>query len=110
MYFNVVSKSGPTTISRILNASSWSNSLSYMEGTGEDLQSIALVSSNTTVIVTNASSNKIYNIILKDNISEAISSFILVDDSYSSVETWISQQTNKTPTLVQQQEKSYVTV
>lgn len=110
MYFYVTSKSGQDTVLRLINASTWSNCLSYMEGTGEDLQQIAIVSPNITVVVNNASSNTCYNITLKDQTTSATSSYILVDNSYTSVESWISQQTNKFPTVLQQQEKSYVTV
>lgn len=110
MYFYVTSKVGQDTISRLVNAASWSNCLSYLEGTGEDIQSIGIVSPNVTVVVNNPSSNICYNITLKDQTTEATSTFILVDNSYTSVQNWISQQTNKFPTILQQQEKSYVTV
>lgn len=110
MYFQVTSKVGLDTVSRLVNASSWSNCLSYMEGTGENLQSIGEVSPNITVVVNNNSSTTCYNITLKDQTTEDRTTFILVDNSYSSVQNWISQQTNKFPTLFQQQEKSYVTV
>jgi hypothetical protein len=81
-----------------------------MEGTGESLQSISTVSSNITIIVNNPSSTTCYNITLKDEITDVNSTFILVDNSYSSVQSWIAQQTNKNPILFQQQEKSYITV
>jgi len=110
MYFYVTSKSAQDTVLRLINASTWSNCLSYMEGTGEDLQQIAIVSPNITVVVNNISSNICYNITLKDQTTEATSTYILVDNSYSSVENWISQQTGKFPMMLQQQEKSYVTV
>jgi hypothetical protein len=110
MYFYVTSKVGLDTVSRLVNASSWSNCLSYMEGTGENLQSIGEVSPNITVVVNDPTSTSCYNVTLKDQTTEATSTFILVDNSYSSVQNWISQQTNKFPKMLQQQEKSYVTV
>ena len=108
MYFYTTSKIGQETILRLVNASSWLNCLSYIEGTGEDLQQMAIVSPNITVVVNNISSNICYNITLKDQTTEATSTYILVDNSYSSVENWISQQTGKFPMMLQQQEKSYV--
>ncbi len=110
MYFYTNSKLGQDQNFRLLNSSSWSNCLSFMEGTGEEIQTITLVSPNVTVIVNNPSSNTIYNLTLKDTITESNSTYILVDNSYSSVQNWISQQTNKIPILLQQQEKSYITV
>lgn len=110
MYFHVTCKVGLDTVFRLVNASSWSNCLSYLEGAGENVKSIAEVSPNVTVVVNNPSSTTCYNVTLEDQTTEVTSVFILVDNSYVSVQNWISQQTNNFPTMLQRQEKSYVTV
>jgi hypothetical protein len=110
MNFNTFSKNGSTDVQRVINAPSWSSCIAYLEGAGETISQIIYLQSNTTVIINSPSSNNFYNIILEDDVTSAKFSYLILDDNFSNITTWISQQTGKSVVNIQQQTKSYVVV
>lgn len=110
MYFLVQSQSISSNNYRILNATSWSNCLSYMEGTGETIQQINSIPDSTSVIVNSPSSTNCYNVRLKEVSTGEAFSYIIFQENYSDLQNWISQQIGKVPTQILLSEKTYVNV
>ena len=101
---------GPVNSSfKIINASSWSTCLAYCEGTGDGISQIINLS-NTEVVINDASSTNCYQISLKSDTTQLLTSYMVFDTSYDTLQTWINSQTNKTVTNIGLQQKTYVVV
>ncbi len=92
----------------IVNASSWSNCLSYAEGTGNEIQGISkLISDN--FILNDASLDGCYQIILKGVTTPEISNVVMYD-TFDNVSTWAQNQSGKEVVSLQFQKKTYVAI
>jgi len=101
---------GPVNSSfKIINASSWSTCLAYCEGTGIDISQIWYLA-NTEVVVNDASSSNCYQISLKSSTTQLITTYMVFDTNYDTLQTWIENQTNKSVLSINLQPKTYVVV
>jgi len=110
MHFLVQSQNNTSNNFRVINASSWSNCLSYMEGTGDVIQQISNLSDSVSVIAASPSSTKSYNVRLKETSTGDVITYIIFQENYSDLQNWISQQTGKTVVQILLSEKTYVNV
>jgi hypothetical protein len=99
-----------TQVNKVINANSWSSCLAYCEGTGFDITFISQISSNTTVVLNNPTSQNCYNVTLKSNSSSTGFNYFVFDTDFNSLETWLAEQTDTTVVGIQLSQKSYVTV
>jgi hypothetical protein len=110
MNFLTSSQNNSLQVQRIIDANSWSNCVAFLEGTGEPIIQINKLSDSTTIVLNNPSSTICYNVLLQDTGSKTIYSYIVFDESYANLQTWISAQTGKKVLSIQESEKNYVTV
>ena len=92
---------------RIINASSWSSCLEYCEGTNQNILSIHLMPSLTTVIH-NEGTDNCYQVTIKN---EGVTSqyFVWAND-FESFTTWVNTLTNPKIQSLQNTNKLYVIV
>jgi hypothetical protein len=101
---------GPVNSSfKIVNASSWATCLAYCEGTGDGISQIMNLN-NIEVVINDDSSTNCYQISLKSDTTQLLTSYMVFDTSYDTLQTWINSQTNKTVTNIGLQQKTYVVV
>ena len=110
MYFLTQSQNISNNIYRIINATSWSNCLSYLEGTGEIIQQINSLPDSVSVLANSPSSTNCYNVRLREASTGESFSYIIFQENYSDLQNWISQQTGKNLTQILFSEKTYVNV
>jgi hypothetical protein len=110
MNFSTTSQNNNEQVFRIIDANSWSNCIAYLEGTGETVNQINIISNATTIVLNNPSSTVCYYVLLKDTVSKTAYNYIVFDESYLNLQNWISQQTGKKVISIQESEKNYVTV
>ena len=109
MLFNLSLKNVDSSIDLlIVSGSSWSNCLSYAEGTEKEIQSI-LLSNVDNIILNNTSLSGCYLIVLKDIITSQISNNIIYD-TFENSSIWVQNQSNKEVTNIQYQKKSFVAI
>jgi hypothetical protein len=92
----------------IVNASSWSNCLSYAEGTGKEIQGISKLI-NDNFILNDASLNGCFQVLLKDITTSEVSNTIIYD-TLANVYTWTQNQSGKEVVSLQFQKKTYVAI
>jgi len=91
-----------------ISATSWSNCVSYVEGTGKEIQSISsLVVDN--IILNNASLNDMFQITLKDTTTQEISNNFIFD-TFENASTWAQNQSNKEVANIQYQKRSFIAI
>jgi hypothetical protein len=101
---------GPVNSSfKIVNASSWATCLAYCEGTGDGISQIMNLN-NIEVVINDDSSTNCYQVSLKSNTTQLLTSYIVFDTSYDTLQTWINSQTNKSVANINVQQKTYVVV
>jgi hypothetical protein len=101
---------GPVNSSfKVVNTSSWATCLAYCEGTGDAITQIMILS-NVEVVVNDASSTNCYQVTLKSNATQLLTSYLVFDTSYDTLQTWVNSQTNKTVNNISLQQKTYVVV
>jgi hypothetical protein len=109
MLFNLSLKNVDSSIDLlIVSGSSWSNCLSYAEGTEKEIQSI-LLSNVDNIILNNTSLSGCYLIVLKDITTSQISNNIIYD-TFENSSIWAQNQSNKEVTNIQYQKKSFVAI
>jgi hypothetical protein len=109
MLFNLTLKNVDGTIdSLIVDASSWSNCLSYAEGTGKEIQVISKLIGDD-FILNNTSLSGYYQIILKGDTAPELSNTIIYD-TFENSSTWAQNQSGKEVVSFQFQKKSYVAI
>jgi hypothetical protein len=97
-------------VNKIINADSWSSCLAYCEGTGLNINSIVQLSSSTSVILKDSTTENCYNVSLRSNISTTSSNNFVFANDFNSLETWLADQTDFIVVGIQLTQKSYVTV
>ena len=109
MLFNVTLKNVDGSLDLlIISGSSWSNCVSYVEGTEKQIVGIsALIYDN--FILNNSSLSGYYQILLK-NESAPESSNTIIYDTFENVSTWAQSQSGKEVTSCQFQKKSYIAI
>ena len=110
MNFQTLSQSNSVDKNRIINANSWSACLAYLEGAGESISQISKLRDQVTLLLPKPNSNICYNVLLKDTDTQESSSYVIFQDTFSDLQTWIAQQTGKTVVSINMTEKTYVTV
>jgi len=110
MYFLTYSKLNGDENQRLIQANSWSSCLAYLEGTSEEISQILKVNDNVTVVIGNPNTTNFYNVSLKDSTTQQNSQYILFQNSYADLQTWVSQQVNKQVNSLSNSEKTYVVV
>lgn len=108
MLFNVILGAAQQQVeSLLISASTWSNCLSYCEGTGKELQSISYTSNSLKVV--NQSLNYCFSVSLKDDVTGTISN-IFIFDTYFNVIAWIDSQSGKSLATLSKQNKQFVSI
>jgi hypothetical protein len=109
MLFNLSLKNVDSSIDLlIVSGSSWSNCLSYAEGTEKEIQSI-LLSNVDNIILNNTSLSGCYLIVLKDITTSQTSNNIIYDTLNNSID-WANSQSGKEVIVIQYQKKSFVAI
>ena len=109
MLFNLSLKNVDSSIDLlVVSGSSWSNCLSYAEGTEKEIQGINLLIIDN-IILNNTSLSGLYQIVLKDITTSQTSNNIIYDTFDNSV-TWANSQSNKEVISVQYQKRSFVAI
>jgi hypothetical protein len=109
MLFNLSLKNVDSSIDLlVISGSSWSNCLSYAEGTGKEIQSINLLIVDN-IILNNTSLNGLYLIVLKDITTSQTSNNIIYDTLDNSI-IWANSQSGKDVINVQYQKRSFVAI
>jgi hypothetical protein len=109
MLFNLSLKNVDSSIDLlIVSGSSWSNCLSYAEGTEKEIQSI-LLSNIDNIILNNTSLSGCYLIVLKDITTSQISNNIIYD-TFENSSIWVQNQSNKEVVNIQYQKRSFVAI
>ena len=104
----LASFSGSPTVTKIINAPSWSSCLAYCEGTGLGIVSISTY--NGTIIINDDTTNNCYNVSLLSEGTRVNTNYLVFDTDYNTLQTWINAQTGKTVLGLSVSEKSYVVV
>lgn len=92
----------------VVSGSSWSNCLSYAEGTEKEIQSILLLNVDN-IILNNTSLNGYYLIVLKD-ITTSQTSNNIIYDTFENSSIWAQNQSNKEVANIQYQKRSFVAI
>ena len=99
---------GPVNPSyKIINAPSWSACLAYCEGTGENISQLSYLT-NAEVVVNDETSTNCFQVSLRSNTTMLLTSYMVFDTSYDTLQTWINSQTNKSVANINVQQKTYV--
>lgn len=97
-------------IFRIINANSWSNCLSYLEGTGGEILQIIKLTDTINVVLADEFSTKCFNVLLKDVNTQQKFNYVVFETNYDNLQNWISQQSDKQVVSIVLSEKTYVNV
>jgi len=89
-----------------VSGTSWSNCLSYAEGTEKEIQSIILLNYNN-IILNDKSLSGFYLVVLKDKTTSEISNNIIYD-TFNNSYNWALSQSNKEIINIQYQKKSFI--
>jgi hypothetical protein len=109
MLFNLSLKNADTSIDLlVVSGSSWSDCLSYAEGTEKEIKSIIL-SNFDNIILNDTSLSGLYLIVLKDIITLETSNNIIYD-TFDNSSTWAQNQTNKEVVNIQYQKRSFIAI
>ena len=92
----------------VVSGTSWSNCLSYAEGTEKEIQSILLLNVDN-IILNNTSLNGYYLIVLKD-ITTSQTSNNIIYDTFENSSIWAQNQSNKEVANIQYQKRSFVAI
>ena len=92
---------------KLISGNTWSSCTAYLEGTGDVISSINI--QNQNFIGNNTSSSESYNLSLKDDVTSAISSYIIYD-TYANVISWVNSQTGKSLQNLQYQNRPFVQI
>lgn len=107
MLFNCSIQSSGEGVFKLVSASTWSNCASYLEGTGDVINSINIA--NQVLIGTNLSSDESYNVSLKDDVTAESTNYIMYN-TFSNVISWVNSQTGKTLRNLQYQKRPFVQI
>lgn len=109
MLFNLSLKNSDGSLDLLIaSGSSWSNCISYAEGTGKEIIGVsALIYDN--FILNNSSLSGYYQILLK-NESSPESSNTIIYDTFENVSTWAQSQSGYVVTGLQFKKMSYITI
>jgi len=109
MLFNLSLKNVDSSIELfVVSGSSWSNCLSYAEGTGKKIELI-LLSNVDNIILNNTSLDGLYLIVLKD-ITTSQTSNNIIYDTFENSSIWAQNQSNKEVVNIQYQKRSFITI
>ena len=109
MLFNLSLKNVDSSIDLfVVSGSSWSNCLSYAEGTEKEIQSIILSNFNN-IILNDTSLSGFYLIVLKD-ITTSETSNNIIYDTFDNSSTWALTQSNKEVINIQYQKRSFIAI
>ena len=109
MLFNVVLiNSDQSRDSLLISGSSWSNCLSYAEGTGKEIISIQNQKGVEVEVIGTISENS-YILQLKDNITLSTSTVVLYS-TFEEMITWIQSLTDKTLNGLNSQQREFITL
>jgi hypothetical protein len=100
--------SGSPTVTKIINAPSWSSCIAYCEGTGLGVISVSLYSGQ--IVINDETTTNCYTITLLSDTTRVSTTYLVFDTDYNTVQTWINAQTNKSVLGLSVSEKSYVVV
>jgi len=100
--------SGSPTVTKLINAPSWSSCLAYCEGTALGIISIGLYTGQ--IVVNDDTTMNCYSVSLISDTTKVVSSYQVFDTDYNSLQTWINAQTGKSVVGITLSEKSYVVV
>ena len=104
----LASFSGSPTVTKIINAPSWSSCLAYCEGTG--LGVISISTYNGQIVINDDTSSNCYNVTLLSDASRVNLNYLVFDTDYNTLQNWINAQTGKSVLGLSVSEKSYVVV
>jgi len=109
MLFNLSLKNVDASIDLfVVSGSSWSNCLSYAEGTGKEIQYIILSNFNN-IILNDTSLSGFYLIVLKDTTTSETTNNIIYDTFNNSC-NWVLSQSNKEVINIQYQKRSFIAI
>ena len=106
MLFNAILESTDTE-NLVISGNSWSNCLSYLEGTGKTIKSITSVLTNVIPNVPNQGYS--YNVIVKNQTTNEIISTEIYD-TYEYVLNWIDSQTGYSLQNITRFTKTFVSI
>lgn len=98
------------TKNRLVNASSWSNCLSFMEGTGESILSINKLPDATIVVINDQQTTNCFSVRLEDNNTQTQTQYFIFELNFENLKNWLSQQTGKSVVSIILNERIYVVV
>ena len=70
-------------VAYIITANSWSNCLSYLEGTGRDFDQIIKLGDTTSVVLNTPSTTNCYSVSLKDVNTQQRFNYVVFDNSFT---------------------------
>jgi hypothetical protein len=105
MLFNVSLQSSGIGYSSLVSGNTWGDCVSWAEGTGNLIQSINIQQQN--LILVNSSSDESYSLVLKDTITNSLSTYIIYD-TYSNVDKWIEAQPHMAVQSIALQKRTFV--
>jgi hypothetical protein len=109
MLFNLTLKSNEGALDLlVVSGSSWSNCLSYAEGTGKEIQAISTVIYDN-IILNDTSLSGYYQVLLKGVITPEVLNTVIYD-TFENASTWAQGQVNKEVVSLQFQKKSFITI
>lgn len=92
----------------LISGSSWSNCLSYAEGTGKEILSIQNQNGSEVTIIGTLTENS-YILTLKDNVTLS-TSYEIVYSTFGDMILWVQSQTDKTLMSMNIQQRQFVTL
>ena len=94
--------------SLLLSGSSWSNCVSYAEGTGKEISLIQLQQS-TSINIIGTLTNNSYVLTLKDNITLSVS-YTIFYSTFDEMVTWFQSLTDKTLVGINSIQRQFITI
>jgi hypothetical protein len=94
--------------SLLLSGSSWSNCVSYAEGTGKEISLIQLQQS-TSINIIGTLTNNSYVLTLKDNITLSVS-YTIFYSTFDEMVTWLQSLTDKTLVGINSIQRQFITI
>jgi hypothetical protein len=107
MLFSCSLQSSGSGLIKLISGNTWTACSAYLEGTGDVISSINI--QNQNFIPNDTSSDESYNIGLKDDITNALMSYIIYD-TYSNVISWVNSQTGKSLQNLTYQKRPFVQI
>ena len=89
----------------LVSGNTWSDCTAWAESTEGSIQSISL--QNQTLVLNNPSSDESYFVILKDDITNKLTNYIIYD-TYRNIDVWIESQSDVSVQNISYQKKTYV--